>query len=88
MRSLPPPAVVYLHGQGGSGFETVDGVAPAQLFDANIPIKIAPLPTGLQYPNVYASEFGCSVFRCVCLCLCVCIAAYGCASSAACRCAG
>lgn len=49
--------------QHGAGFPTVNGVDVMEKFDANIPIQIAPVLTGPQYHNVFASEFGCSVYR-------------------------
>lgn len=48
--------------QHGGGFPAADGSAQLDLFDSNIPIKIESQPTGLNFSNVFASEFGCSVF--------------------------
>ena len=45
----------YLH---GTGFPAVNGAAKLQLFDANLPIKVTAAPTGVDVPNVFASEFG------------------------------
>ena len=56
-----PSADIETHGpyQHGTGFPAVNGATNLELFDANIPISIAPIITGPQYPNVFASEFGC-----------------------------
>ena len=42
----------------GTGFPAVNGAAKLQLFDANLPIKVTEAPTGVDVPNVFASEFG------------------------------
>lgn len=51
---------IETHGpyQHGSGFPAVNGNKRMQLFDPNIPIKVATGPTGPTLPNVFASEFG------------------------------
>ena len=52
---------IETHGpyQHGTGFPAVNGNTALELFDANIPIKISKTVTGPQFPNVFASEFGC-----------------------------
>lgn len=60
----PGPGPIETHGpyQHGGGFPAVNGDARLDLFDANIPIAVAPVSTGPQYHNTFASEFGCSVY--------------------------
>jgi hypothetical protein len=65
--SLSLPLTAHQH---GAGFPAVNGASSLDLFDANIPISITPVLTGLQYGNTYASEFGCSVYRRVSLGVC------------------
>lgn len=59
----PPPGRIETHGpyQHGNGMPAVNGGGNLKLFDANIPIQLAPTTTGPQYNNVFASEFGCVV---------------------------
>jgi hypothetical protein len=47
--------------QHGAGFPAVNGGSSDELFSARIPLTLAPAPTGPQYENVFASEFGCVV---------------------------
>ena len=44
--------------QHGTGFPAVNGAPKLALFSANIPINVTPAPTGPQYENTFASEFG------------------------------
>eukprot|EP00041_Stephanoeca_diplocostata_P032285 m.1031147 g.1031147 ORF g.1031147 m.1031147 type:complete len:1000 (-) comp24121_c0_seq1:1760-4759(-) len=55
---------IETHGpyQHGSGFPSVNGGNTLESFDANIPINIKSGQTGPQYENVFASEFGSSVY--------------------------
>lgn len=48
--------------QHGGGFKAADGSAAPALFGSNIPISVTANPTGVSLENVFASEFGCSVF--------------------------
>jgi beta-galactosidase/beta-glucuronidase len=48
--------------QHGGGFPAVNGNAGSALFSSNIPIKVSTGVTGLNESNVFASEFGCSVY--------------------------
>ena len=51
--------------QHGAGFPTVNGDRGGPgpfLFSSNIPIQVHAGPTGINLPNVFASEFGSSVF--------------------------
>jgi len=48
----------YTH---GTGFPTVNGLDDLVDFNPNIPINLTQAPTGVHLPNVFASEFGCSV---------------------------
>ena len=57
---LPGP---YQH---GTGFPAVNGDSKLDLFDSNIPIQVSTGATGPGLPNVFASEFGSSVYsRCI-----------------------
>jgi len=61
----PPPVTIETHGpyQLGGGFDAVNGNALLIPFPSDIPIVIDnSTKIGLQYKNIYASEFGCSVF--------------------------
>jgi len=56
---------VETHGpyQHGGGFIAPNGSPKLELFDPNLPIEVSgPGPAGPAQPNVFASEFGCSVF--------------------------
>ena len=60
-------AAIETHGpyQHGAGFVAANGAASLQLFSANLPLDVGPLarqPKGPAHPNVFASEFGCSVY--------------------------
>ena len=73
---IPRPKKIETHGPytHGNGWMAVNiapyprsppypKVAPLRLFDANTPIKIdTEVQTGVALQNVFASEFGCSVF--------------------------
>jgi len=48
--------------QHGGGFPAANGSPLPGLFQSNIPISFEVGPTGLNQSNVFASEFGCSVF--------------------------
>ena len=49
--------------QHGGGFPAVNGNAGPSMFDSNIPLTLgAMVPTGISQPNVFASEFGSSVY--------------------------
>eukprot|EP00117_Sycon_ciliatum_P046191 scpid34575/ scgid33108/ Beta-mannosidase; Lysosomal beta A mannosidase; Mannanase len=55
---------IETHGpyQHGGGFPSVNGDNRLVLFPSNIPIKVSQIDTGVALQNVFASEFGCSVF--------------------------
>jgi hypothetical protein len=58
---------IETHGpyQHGAGFVAANGAASLQLFNTNLPLDISQLdmhPKGPAHPNVFASEFGCSVY--------------------------
>jgi len=48
--------------QHGTGFPAVNGASNLELFPSNIPIQVDNTATGPGLPNVFASEFGSSVY--------------------------
>ena len=46
----------------GNGFETVNSGPKLTLFSSGIPLQISETKSGVDQPNVFASEFGTSVF--------------------------
>ena len=48
--------------QHGTGFPAVNGATKLEMFDSNIPIQVASDATGPSLANVFASEFGSSVY--------------------------
>ncbi|CAE7407283.1 MANBA [Symbiodinium natans] len=51
---------IEVHGyyQHGNGFPAMNGEIKMYPFKANIPIKVSTESTGLDHPNIFASEFG------------------------------
>jgi hypothetical protein len=47
--------------RGGSGFPAVNGNPKLAFFDANIPLTVTQVDTGLSFESVFASEFGATV---------------------------
>ena len=56
--------IIETHGpyQHGGGFPSVNGANGPAPFPPNIPIQVQKTTTGYAAQNVFASEFGCSVF--------------------------
>jgi len=48
--------------QHGGGFPAVNGNQGPSMFSSNIPIQVSTDPTGISHANVFASEFGSSVY--------------------------
>lgn len=55
---------IETHGpyQHGTGFAAVNGAAKLELFPSNIPITLKSEPIGPGFHNIFASEFGSSVY--------------------------
>lgn len=62
--SYDPNAALEVHGpyQHGGGMPAVNGATEIIPFDPNIPTPITPQQTGPEFPSVFKSEFGSSVF--------------------------
>ena len=55
---------IETHGpyQHGGGYPSVNGVQSGGAFPTNIPFNVTKAPVGITQDNVFASEFGCSVY--------------------------